>query len=458
MADKPGRVLVVDDNEDILLAARLLLRQHVGEIQTESDPNRIPRLLESGDFDAILLDMNFTRDVTSGEEGFAWLGRILEIDPQAVVVLITAYGGVDTAVDAIKAGATDFVLKPWQNEKLVATVSAAVRLRQSRRESTSLRERQRQLSADADRAFGELIGTCPAMKKIYTVIERVAATDVNVLILGENGTGKELVAREIHRRSVRSKEVFISVDMGSVPETLFESELFGHVKGAYTGAKENRVGRFEVAGGGTLFLDEIGNIPLSMQAKLLTTLENRLVVPLGSNSPRRIDVRLISATNVPIYENVARGEFRRDLLYRINTVEIKLPPLRERREDISLLTRHFLEIYRRKYNSTVQDIDPSALDILSQHSWPGNIRELQHVIERAVIMSVNDRLRARDFSFSAELETEVGMDLDDYNLERIERIAVARALEKHNGNVSRAANELGLTRAALYRRRRRYGV
>ena len=451
-------MLVVDDNEDILLAARLLLRGHVSEVLTEKDPNRIPHLLETESCDVIFLDMNFTRDVTSGEEGFAWLGRILDIDPDAVVVLITAYGGVDTAVQAIKAGATDFVLKPWQNEKLIATTTAAIRLRQSRLEAAGLRHRQRQLSADMDRSFGELIGTSPPMQKIYSTVEKVAATDVSVLILGENGTGKELVAREIHRRSGRSGEVFITVDMASVPESLFESELFGHLRGAYTGARENRVGRFEIASGGTLFLDEIGNIPPSLQAKLLTVLENRVVVPLGGNSPRAIDVRLISATNVPIHEKVVQGEFRRDLLYRINTVEIHLPPLRERREDIPVLANHFLRLFSEKYNSPVGDIEPAAIELLNQHSWPGNVRELQHVIERGVIMSGAESLRARDLNFTSEPASSGLTDLDDYNLGRLEKIAITKALDKHNGNVSRAARELGMTRASLYRRRRRYGI
>jgi len=458
MAIGQGRVLVVDDNKDILLAARLLLRRHVAEVKTETDPRRLPELLAAGDIDVILLDMNFTRDVTSGEEGFAWLERILEIDPQVVVVLITAYGGVDLAVQAIRAGATDFVLKPWQNEKLVATITAAVKLRASRREVAELRRRHRQLSVDLDRSFGELVGASLPMQRIYAVIEKVAATDASVLILGENGTGKELVAREIHRRSGRADEVFVTVDMGSIPEALFESELFGHVKGAFTGAGGRRVGRFEIADGGTLFLDEIGNLPSSLQSKVLSVLENREVVPLGSNAPRPIDVRLLAATNAPIYEKVAREEFRQDLLYRINTVEVRLPSLRERRDDIPLLARHFLSTFRRKYDSAVRDIAPAALEMLERHAWPGNVRELRHVIERAVIMAGGDRLRRRDFDFSADATAAGGLDLDDCNLERIEKAAVARALEKHDGNVSRAARELGLTRASLYRRRRRYGV
>ena len=450
-----GRVLVVDDNRDILLAARLLLRSHVADVQIESDPRRIPEWMETRGFDVILLDMNFTRDVTSGEEGFAWLERILAIDPQVVVVLITAFGGVDTAVQAVKAGATDFILKPWQNEKLVATIEAAVELRQSRREVDGLKQRQRQMSADLDRSYGELVGSSLPMQRVYEIIEKVAVTDASILVLGENGTGKELVAREIHRRSLRSEEVFVTVDMGSIAETLFESELFGHVKGAFTGARGDRIGRFEIAAGGTLFLDEIGNLPLAMQPKLLAVLENRALVPLGSNSPHTIDVRLITATNVPIHEKVSRDEFRQDLLYRINTVEIRLPSLRERRDDISDLAGHFLKRFSRKYDRPTREIDPAALEMLCRHSWPGNVRELQHVIERAVIMAAGDRLRRQDFHFSAELGTATGLELDDYNLERIEKVAISKALEKHAGNISRAAQELGLTRASLYRRLRR---
>jgi DNA-binding NtrC family response regulator len=458
MAVGQGRILVVDDNRDILLAAKLLLRSQVDEVRTESDPRRIPELLEADDFDVILLDMNFTRDVTSGEEGFACLERILAIDPQAVVVLITAFGGVDTAVQAVKAGATDFVMKPWQNEKLLATIKAAVELRSSRREVDELRQRQRQLSADLDRSFGKLVGSSLPMQRVYSIIEKVATTDASILVLGENGTGKELVAREIHRRSRRSNDVFVTVDMGSIPDTLFESELFGHVKGAFTSAGNSRIGRFEIAAGGTLFLDEIGNLPLSLQPKLLAVLENRELVPLGSNSPRAIDVRLIAATNVPIHEKVARDEFRQDLLYRINTVEIRVPSLRERRQDIPTLAEHFLQTFRRKYDRPVHDFEPAALEMLCRHSWPGNVRELQHVIERAVIMADGKRLRRQDFTFSAELAAASGLELDDYNLEQIEKAAISRALEKHNGNISRAARELGLTRASLYRRRRLHDV
>jgi len=458
MSEKQGRVLVVDDNEDVLLAARLLLSQHVATVHTEKDPANIPPLLRNNDYDAVLLDMNFTRDVSSGQEGFQWLGRILEIDPASAVVLITAYGDVDTAVRAIKEGATDFVLKPWQNEKLWATVSAAMNLRRSRVEANGLRQRQRQLSADLDQPFSEFIGVCPAMQQVFAVIEKVAGTDASVLILGENGTGKELVAREIHRQSKRTRDVFISVDVGAISESLFESELFGHVRGAFTDAREDRAGRLEVANGGTLFLDEIGNLPQSLQTKLLSVLETRKVVRVGSNSPRPIDIRLISATNRPIHKKVASGEFRQDLLYRINTVEIHLPPLRERQADIPLLIEHFLDRFCRKYQKQVQQTSPAALKLLQRYPWPGNVRELRHAVERAVIMSNSPSLEVIDFSLSFDDQAVSALHLDDFNLEQVERTVISKALDKYQGNISQAAGELGLTRASLYRRIQKYGL
>jgi DNA-binding NtrC family response regulator len=345
MSKNPGNILIVDDNEDLLLAARLFLKQHFTLVHTEQDPEKIPALLNNENYDVILLDMNFTMDATSGVEGFMWLDRVLQIDPSAVVILITAYGDVEMAVKAVKAGATDFVLKPWQNEKLLATISSALNLRYSRLEVDKLRSRERQLSRDIDQRYHDMIGVSPVIQKVFATIEKVASTDADILILGENGTGKELVARALHRQSPRADEAFISVDMGAIAETLFESELFGHMKGAFTDARENRPGRFELADGGTLFLDEIGNLSLAMQAKLLSVLETRKVTRLGSNRPRDIDIRLICATNMPIYDMVAKNDFRQDLLYRINTVEVNLPPLRERQEDIPLLVDHFLGIF-----------------------------------------------------------------------------------------------------------------
>ena len=453
-----GKVLIIDDNEDVLHAARFFLQQHVDVVHTEKNPQLIPALLEHESYDVILLDMNFTRDVTSGVEGFQWLDKVLEIDPSAVVILITAYGDVEMAVRAIKEGATDFVLKPWQNEKLLATISSAINLRQSRIEVDNLRSRQKQLSADLDQPFHDFIGNSQAIQKVFSTIDKVAKTDANVLILGENGTGKELAARELHRQSPRGSEVFISVDMGALSETLFESELFGHVKGAFTDAREDRAGRFEVASGGTLFLDEIGNLPLSLQAKLLTVLQNREVIRLGSNKPRSIDIRLICASNMKIHEMVEENKFREDLLYRINTVEIQLPPLRERLEDIPLLVNHFLKIYCKKYQLSSKRISSATLTKLEKYHWPGNVRELQHAIERAVIMSESDVLQPSDVLFSSRIKKEQGIPVDNYNLEEIEKLVIQRTIARYDGNVSKAARELGLTRTSLYRRLEKYGL
>jgi DNA-binding NtrC family response regulator len=455
---KSGKVLIIDDDEDVLRAARLLLKQHVSLVHIDNEPKRIPSLLDKGDYDVILLDMNFAREVSSGQEGFHWLDRILEIDPMAVVILITAYGDVEMAVQAIKAGAFDFVEKPWQNEKLLATISAGMKLRWSQAKVENLKSREKQLYADLDQRFQDFIGESTAMHQVFSTIRKVARTDANVLILGENGTGKELVAREIHRQSNRSEEVFISVDMGAIPETLFESELFGHMKGAFTDAKENRAGRFEMASGGTLFLDEIGNLHLPLQAKLLAALQNRTVIRVGSNAPVPIDIRLICATNMPIHEMVKDNRFRQDLLYRINTVEIKLPPLREHIEDLPLLVDHFLEIYCRKYKKSFKKVQVSTLKRLEKYDWPGNVRELRHAVERAVIMSDSDALGPEDFFLPDSRITKEGVTLDTYNLGEVEEKVIRAVLIKYQGNVSHAANELGLTRTSLYRRMQKYGL
>lgn len=458
MDKKSGKILIVDDDEDILHAARLLLKKHVAQVDTEKNPKALPTLLKNESYDVILLDMNFAKGATSGKEGFYWLSKIPEIDPSVVIVLITAFGDVEMAVRAVKEGATDFVLKPWQNEKLIATVSAALRLRRSRVEADNLRSRQKQLSADLDQPFHDFIGQSAAMEKVFLNIQKLAKTNANVLILGDNGTGKELVARELHRQSSRSEEVFISVDMGAVSETLFESELFGHVKGAFTDAREDRAGRFEIASGGTLFLDEICNLPLTLQAKLLTVLENRKVTRLGSNKPVPIDVRLICATNMPIHEMVAENKFRQDLLYRINTVEIHMPPLKDRAEDIPLLVDHFLKIYCKKYNKSLKRVSPATLKRVEKYPWPGNVRELQHAIERAVIMSDSAVLQPSDFFFPSVETKEDSLIFDDYNLEEIEKLVIRKALSKHSGNISHAAKELGLSRTSLYRRFEKYGL
>jgi DNA-binding NtrC family response regulator len=458
MPKKTGNLLIVDDNEDLLLAARLFLKQHFSLVHTEQNPEKIPSLMNNENYDVILLDMNFTMDATSGVEGFMWLDKILQIDPSAVVILITAFGDVEMAVQAVKAGASDFVLKPWQNEKLLATISSALNLRQSRLEVDRLRSQQKQLSDDLDQRYHNMIGVSPAIQRVFATIEKVAVTDADILILGENGTGKELVARALHRQSPRTGEVFISVDMGAIAETLFESELFGHMKGAFTDAKENRPGRFELADGGTLFLDEIGNISLAMQAKLLSVLETRKVTRLGSNKPLGIDIRLICATNMPIYEMVAQNEFRQDLLYRINTVEIQLPPLRERQEDIPLLIDHFLKIFLKKYQKAITGVSAPALKKLKRYHWPGNIRELIHTLERAVILSETQMLQPSDFLFPETEKEVVGVVFDNYNLEDVEKTVIRQALKKNEGNVSHAAKELGLTRTSLYRRMEKYGL
>jgi len=458
MNKKFGKILVVDDDDDVLVAARLFLKQHAALVQTEKNPEAIPTLLKNETYDVVLLDMNFTKDPGSGREGFHWLERIMEIDPSAVVILITAYGDVEMAVRAIKEGATDFVLKPWQNEKLLATLSAATNLRQSRLEVDSLRSRQKLLSSDLDQPFHDFIGACAPMQTVFATIQKIAKTEANVLILGENGTGKELVARELHRQSLRGKEVFINVDMGALSETLFESELFGHVKGAFTDAKEDRAGRFEAATGGTLFLDEIGNLSLPLQAKLLTVLQNQQVTRLGSNKALPINIRLICATNMPIKEMVAHKEFRQDLLYRINTVEIELPPLRERIEDIPLLVDHFLEIYSKKYQKPHKRVSAATIKKLEKFHWPGNVRELQHAVERAVIMSDSHVLQPVDFFFTPTEAREDGLIFDSYNMEDVEKVVIQKAISKHGGNISQAAKELGLTRAALYRRLEKYGL
>ena len=457
---KNSKVLIVDDNEDVLLAARLLLKSNVGIIHTEKNPALIPQSLKNESYDVIFLDMNFTEDKTSGKEGFFWLNEILKIDPSAVVILITAYGDVETAVRAVKEGATDFVLKPWQNEKFLATLAAALQLRQSKMELNSLRSRQKVLSEDMDNGFHELVGVSPAIQSVFRTISKVAATDANVLILGENGTGKELVARALHRQSNRRDDAFIGVDMGSISKSLFESELFGHVKGAFTDAKEDRAGRFEIASGGTLFLDEIGNIPLELQAKLLTVIQNKEVARVGSNKNIPIDIRIICATNMHAQEMVIQGKFRQDLLYRINTVEIHIPALRERREDIQLLAEHFLSTYKRKYNKPNLRLNSQTTNRFEKYHWPGNIRELQHTIERCVILGEGDVIQPAEFLFSdsRRQEKDDSLIFESFNLEDVEKMIIRRVITKNSGNITRAASELGLTRTSLYRRMEKYSL
>jgi DNA-binding NtrC family response regulator len=460
MFDKEiGKVLIIDDDEDVLLAAKMLLKKYASEVIIEKNPKKIPFLLNDSEYDVILLDMNFSKDITSGKEGFYWLNQILEKDPNAVVILITAFGDVEMAVKALKDGATDFVLKPWQNEKLIATISTASKLKHSYKEVDQLKQTKKVLQEESNQRFKEIIGESSSMKNVYNVIDKVAGTDANVLILGENGTGKELVARALHQKSNRKENVFINVDMGAITETLFESELFGHKKGSFTDAKEDRAGRFEVANGGSLFLDEIGNLSLTLQSKLLTALQRREVTRIGSNKPIPIDIRLICATNMPIYDMVSDNAFRQDLLYRINTVEIHLPALRERQDDIKVLSEHFVDMYCRKYRKAPKSISASTIKKFEKYKWPGNIRELQHAIERAVIMSDKNTLMSEDFFFlSQSSETTDEPSNESLDLDEVEKSTIRKAINKHNGNISKAAKELGLTRASLYRRLEKHGL
>lgn len=446
---------MIDDDEDVLLAAKMLLKKQGHHVIIEKNPNKIPFLLNNDSYDVILLDMNFSKDITSGKEGFYWLEQILERDRQAVVILITAFGDVEMAVRALKQGATDFILKPWQNEKLVATIATAIRLKQSYNEVDKLKKAKEMLEEQISRPFGEIIGNSAPIQNVFNIIEKVAATDANVLILGENGTGKELIARAIHQRSNRKNNSFVSVDMGAITETLFESELFGHKKGAFTDAREDRPGRFELANGGTLFLDEIGNLSLSLQSKLLSAFQSRQVTRVGSNQSIPVDIRLICATNMPLHKMVQDGTFRQDLLYRINTVEVQVPPLCERMDDIPLLAEHYLNHYAKKYHKPVKKIAAGAMEKLKRYVWPGNIRELQHAIERAVIMTDSDTLQESDFLLSRSVNPQPS---DTLNLDEVERTAIAKALQLHSGNISKAADELGLTRASLYRRMEKYGL
>ncbi len=458
MAEKYGKILIVDDDEDVLQAARLYLKRHVKSIHTEKDPENLPGLLAASSYDVILLDMNFTKDMTGGSEGFYWLEKIRTIFPEQIVIMITAYGDVDTAVKAIKYGATDFVLKPWQNEKLLATISAALQLKISRDKINTLTNINRELQNDSAKPFADFIGESAKMQKVFADIKKVAATDANILILGENGTGKELVARSLHKYSNRSDKSFISVDMGSMNENLFESELFGHEKGAFTDAKSEKIGRFEIAEGGTLFLDEIGNIPLHLQSKILRALESRKISKVGSSKQIDIDIRLITATNENLNDRVASGDFRKDLLYRINTVEITLPPLRERGEDIILLAEHFLNKYSKKYSNSIKGISKRAKDKLMEHAWPGNVRELQNIIERAVILTENELLQPEDFALNEIDDSGNDLSFNSYNLDHVEKTVLIKVLEKHAGNISKAAKELGLTRTSLYRRLEKHGL
>jgi two-component system response regulator HydG len=455
-----ANLLIIDDDEDILSACRLLLKKRFGNIVTSSDPRNIPALMADNDFHAILLDMNFRPGDNSGEQGLRWLTRILEADPNAVVILVTAFSSVDAAVEAMKLGAHDFIEKPWNNEKLVSTLHAAIQLRRSREEANRFKQTSRMLAEDMQRHHHPIIGQSQALHNVLSIVRKAAPTDANVLILGENGTGKELIAREIHALSLRADEAFVSVDLGAVPATLLDSELFGHKKGAFTDAKEDRMGRFQAANKGTFFLDEIGNLPLSLQPKLLSVLENRMVTPVGSTREEPIDIRLVSATNVSAQDLKNPQVFRPDLLYRLNTVEIRLPSLHERIDDIPLLVNAFVRDYTRKYNRPVDGVRDDAMSLLMSYRWPGNVRELRYSVERAVILADGHELGIEDFISLTDNAPRLagvapasGQTLDD-----VERAAIDQALRDCHGNISHAAKALGLTRASLYRRIEKFGL
>ena len=456
MADLFNLAVVVDDDPDITLAARLALRDMFERVETLSSPAELLPLLKRETPDAILLDLNFERARTDGREGLDYLGKIMDVDPDAAVVIITAHGGVSLAVEAIKAGASDFVAKPWSNERLEATVRSAAALRRSRVDARIERGRASELAHSPETP---LLGKSPAMERVRKLIERAAPTDANVLIIGENGTGKEIVAREIHRLSRRAGKPMISVDLGATSETLFESELFGHVKGAFTGAAGERIGRLKAADHSTLFLDEIGNLPLHLQPKLLTALEQRSVVPVGANKPIAIDVRVIAATNVSPDQLADETRFRQDLLFRLNTIEIELPPLRHRRDDIPVLLDHYLRLYERKYDKPERQLPPAVLEILMTNDWPGNVRALRHAAERAVIMAEGERYRSEDFPLTSRAHGgAVSSAAETLNLDQLEKQMIERALRMHHFNISLAAGELGLSRGALYRRMEKHGL
>lgn len=456
MPKTDAAILIVEDDQAVRTAAQVFLKQLFTVVISTGNPDTIPSLMNEVQFQVILLDMNFSPGKNDGAEGMACLKRILDIDPQAVVVFITAYGGVDLAVSAMRSGAFDFIVKPWENDKLLGVIQTALKMNETRQKAEKFRQRQHQLLTDMDQRSGMVVGNSLAMERVFQTVEKVAATEANILLLGENGTGKEVIAREIHRRSNR-EDIFIGVDLGAIPDTLFESELFGYTKGAFTDAGRDKAGRFEVASGGTLFLDEIGNLSMPLQAKLLNVLENRMVSRLGSNRQINIDVRLVCATNMPLYEMTRSKEFREDLLYRINTVEIRIPPLRERTGDIPLLADYFLGIYTRKYNKTGIRIPKSTLNRLEHYPWPGNIRELRHAIERAVILSEGEVLEFGDLLTDLSAGTQIKEETS-LNLLEMERRYILKAISKNKGNVTKAAEDLGLARAALYRRLQKHGL
>ncbi|WP_121906836.1 sigma-54-dependent transcriptional regulator [Ulvibacter antarcticus] len=456
MRKKEATILIVDDDDDILFSARISLKKYFTTILTTNDPRKITTKL-SEQLDVVLLDMNYRIGFEDGKEGLYWLKHIKKISPETTVILMTAFGSVNLAVDAIKMGATDFILKPWNTEKLYSIVNAGVELARSKRKNTQLESIQSQKNTEFHKKTEHIIGDSPAMNHAVTMLEKVAPTDANILVLGENGTGKYVFAKEIHIQSERNNHPFIHVDLGSLSESLFESELFGYSKGAFTDAHKDTLGRFELAKGGTIFLDEIGNIPLHLQSKLLTVIQNRKVSRLGEATERLLDVRIICATNADIYQMVEDGDFRQDLLYRINTIELNLPPLRNRQEDILLLAEHFLKNLSQKYRKTISGMSSETIKALQEYHWPGNIRELEHIIERAVIISDHQEIEPSDLHFSNR-KFDNSSPPATLNLEETEINLIKNALEKNMGNISKAAKELGLTRAALYRRLEKYNI
>ena len=452
-----GKLLIVDDHKQVLKALIQLLETEFECITAISNPNQIISNITQKDFDVILLDMNFSAGVSIGNEGIYWLSRILKSDPLAAVVMITAYSDVDLAVRAIKEGATDFVVKPWDNNKLITSLQAAFKLRQTKIENKKLRDKQKQINKGICRQDAPLIGKSQPMDKVLKVLNKVARTDANVLVIGENGTGKELIVKEIHSNSHRADEVFISIDIGTITETLFESEMFGHIKGAFTDAKEDKTGWFETASGGTLFLDEIGNLSLTMQSKLLAAIQNRVIFKVGSKTPITFDIRLICATNKNLEEMVSKNLFREDLYYRINTIVIEIPPLRDRGEDIVLLAEHFLKEYANKYEKFHLKFSSKTLDKLMRHNWPGNVRELRHTIEKAIILCDSDILMPEDFIISQSVQ-QPSPDHKPPTFAEIEKQALQIALNNNNGSVLKASQELEIARQTMYNKMQKYNL
>ena len=460
MSKSKATILIIDDDEDVLLSAKLLLKKLYENVITRNNPKEINQLISEENIDVVVLDMNYRIGFNDGKEGIYWLKHILSVNSKMVVILMTAYGEVELAVNAIKMGAFDFILKPWSNEKFLATINVALELSRSNQKISILKYTNEALQKSSDQKFGPIIGKSASMMEVMKIVEKVSVTDASILILGENGTGKQHLAREIHKRSENSDGPFIHVDLGALSETLFESELFGHKRGAFTDASEDKPGRFEMAENGTLFLDEIGNLPYNLQSKLLTVLQDRKVSRLGEGIERPFNARLLFATNAPLNQWVADGKFRQDLMFRINTVEITIPPLRERPEDISDFISFYLNMFREKYHKSHLSITKEAADILQAHNWPGNVREIQHTIERGVIMADENEIEPEDFNLAVSNPgiTDSDIGFDNLSLQEIEKMMVKKALDKHDGNISKAASELGLTRAALYRRLEKFNL